>query len=257
MGGVMAVPGLVSPSTSGTRESFEVNPLEGRLRRMRQSVLSAARFHQLEAPRSKVAMVTLTYRDVGGWAAGHITAFLRACRMWLARRGVRFRYVWVSELQSRGAVHYHVLVWLPRGLTLPKPDKQGWWCHGSSRVEWAKFAIGYVAKYASKIAQKSWSGWPPGLRMHGRGGFEALARSCARWYSLPGWARAVCDVAGAAVRAKGGGLVIRSTGVYLPSPWRVSLGGCRIVAEKVFEYLGGLRASGPFSWLPGRAPAWQ
>ena len=80
-------------------------------------------------------MLTLTYREVGAWHPRHISELLQRVRVWLRRRGERLRYVWVGELQQRGALHYHVLCWLPRGLTLPKPDKQGWWTHGSTRIE--------------------------------------------------------------------------------------------------------------------------
>jgi Protein of unknown function (DUF3296). len=42
----------------------------------------------------------------------------------MERRGHKLPYVWVAELQKRGALHYHVLLWLPRGLTLPNPTSK-------------------------------------------------------------------------------------------------------------------------------------
>jgi hypothetical protein len=177
--------------------------------------------------------------------------------MWLKRRGHRLRYVWVAELQQRGALHYHALLWLPRGLSLPKPEKKGWWPHGSTRIEWARKPAGYLVKYASKLDSKVGLGFPPGARLHGKGGLEELGRSVSRWFNLPHWARGVCDLAGAAVRIKGIGLVERDSGVCLPSPWRLSRSEAgTLYAQRVFSYIDALRdVAGPFSWLPGHEGA--
>jgi hypothetical protein len=250
--------GLVTSHTSGTHDDLiEIDPFLTRLRRMARSVLTAANMHEFELRhrRFKPAMLTLTYREVGGWHKRHISELLQRIRVWLRRRGHRLRYVWVAELQQRGALHYHVLLWLPRGLTLPKPDKQGWWTHGSTRIEWARKPAGYLAKYASKLDSKVGIGFPPGARLHGKGGLEEYGRSVAQWFNLPQWAREVCDLAGRAVRVKGIGLVERDTGVCLPSPWRVSRSPSGTTfAQRVFCYVDALRGvAGPFSWLPARA----
>ena len=251
--------GLVTSHTSGTPlESglIEIDPILTRMRRMRRSVLTAARMHEFELrhKRHKPAMLTLTYREVGQWNPKHISELLQRIRVWVRRRGHGLRYVWVAELQQRGALHYHLLLWLPRGLTLPKPDKQGWWTHGSTRIEWARKPAGYLAKYASKLDSKSGIGFPRGARLHGRGGLDELGTSVAQWFNLPQWAREVCDLAGRAVRVKGIGLVERDSGVCLPSPWRVSCSPSGIFAEKRFSYMDALRdLGGPFSWLPRAA----
>jgi hypothetical protein len=248
--------GLVTSHTSGTSGSLiEIDPFLTRLRRLRRSVLTAVRMHEYELlhKRHRPAMLTLTYREVGGWNPRHISELLRHVRNWLKRRGHRLRYVWVAELQQRGALHYHALVWLPRGLTLPKPDKQGWWPHGSTRIEWARKAAGYLAKCASKLDSKVGIGFPSGARLYGKGGLEEYGRAVAQWFNLPTWAREVCDLAGRAVRLKGVGLVDRESGVCLPSPWRMSRSesGTTLV-ERKWSYLHGLRGvDGPFSWLPG------
>lgn len=253
--------GLVTSQTSGTpTNSIEIDPLLTRLRRMSKSVLTAARMHEFELlqdkrSRFKPVMLTLTYREVRGWHELHISELLQRIRVWLRRRGHKFRYVWVGELQQRGALHYHVVLWLPRGLTLPKPDKQGWWTHGSTRIEWARKPAGYLAKYASKLDSKVGYGFPAGARLHGKGGLDEFGRSVAQWFNLPQWAREICDLAGRAMRVKGSGLVERGTGVCLPSPWRVSRSPCgTLFAERTFCYLDALReVAGPFSWMPGAA----
>ena len=120
--------GLVSSHTSGTQVGLiEIDPFLTRLRRLRRAVLTKARMHEFELrhQRHKPALVTLTYREVGDWQPHHISDLLQRIRVWLRRRGHRFRYVWVAELQRRGALHYHVLAWLPRGLTLPETRQAG------------------------------------------------------------------------------------------------------------------------------------
>ena len=248
-------PGLVHSHTSGTQlNQVEIDPHLTRIRRLRRCVVTAARMHEFELlkQRAKPAMLTLTYRKVGDWHPRHISDLLQRVRVWMKRRGHRFRYVWVSELQQRGALHYHVVIWLPRGLTLPKPDKQGWWPHGSTRIEWARKPIGYLIKYASKLDSKIGTGFPPGARLHGSGGLQDLGKAVAQWFRLPQWAREICDLAGRAVRRKGLGLVDRESGVCLPSPWWVSRSESgTFVAERRWSYLGTYGdGTAPFSWLP-------
>ena len=97
-------PGLVTSHTSGTSEGLvELDPFLTRLRRLRRSVLTAARMHEFELRHKafKPAMLTLTYRQVGDWQPHHISELLRRIRNWLQRRGHRLRYVWVAELQQQ------------------------------------------------------------------------------------------------------------------------------------------------------------
>ena len=195
-----------------------------------------------------MAMLTLTYRDVNGFEPRHISALLKHIRQWLSRRKKPFIYVWVAELQQRGALHYHVLIWLPRGLTLPKPDKQGWWTHGSTRIEWAKRPIGYLCKYVSKLDIKG--GLPKGARLHGSGGFDQFARTIRQWFNLPTWLKHIAGVGSKFVRVKGIGLVDRDSGICLQSPWRVSCYGGRVFATKIFDYPDSMtNVSGPYSLI--------
>lgn len=173
--------------------------------------------------RYRAAMITLTYREIAGWQGRHINEFVKHVRQWLARRGHEFRYVWVAELQSRGAVHYHLVTWLPRGVTLPKPDKQGWWTHGSSRIEWARRPVGYLTKYASK---GDLGEMPRGLRLHGRGGLDQSQRRVVSWWLLPRYVRIAFQLPFLVIRrALGGGWLAVDTGEWIPScgrPWLAS-----------------------------------
>ena len=226
-GAGMVPAGLVSLETSGKFDPE--NPeyqRKRRLGRMRRAVTTAARTIQETITRGgfrwKPVMVTLTYRPGERWGSRHVSDFLGHVRKYLARRhDCALHHVWVSELQSRGAVHYHVLLWLPRGITLPKPDKQGWWAYGSTKIEWARSPAGYMAKYASKGS--SAHELPKGLRLHGRGGLTASQRQIVRYWCLPRYVRehfqsegqkdnALPDV----VRMAGGGWIDRATGEWMP-----------------------------------------
>lgn len=246
--------GLVTNTTSDTQAISILNPVEGRKRRMKRSVQTAARCHSTDtSERLRPFMVTLTYAALDGWSKGHITAFVKAARQYYRRQGARFRFVWVAELQQRGAVHYHVLVWLPVRMQMVKPDKRGWWPHGMTRVDrLVRNAVGYVTKYVQKF--DSVGQFPKGIRLHGSGGHDKKGRQIKSWVARPGWARSLAGVNTRVVRCEGGGLVCTDSGVRLTSPYRVTFdGGPNGICRKQFEYIGGIPdIGGPFSsWADG------
>ncbi len=190
---------------------------------MRRSVITSARLMQEDVQRGgfrwKTAMLTLTYRPEAQWDPRHVTQCIKAIREYLRRRGHPFRYVWVLENTKAGRPHYHLLIWLPRGLTLPKPDKRGWWPHGWTRIEWARSPVGYLAKYASK--GDSGHGFPKGARLCGSGGLSLRARLERAWWMAPQWVKEHFSIEDRPARAPGGGWMSRATGEHLPSPWRL------------------------------------
>lgn len=244
--GAAGASGLVSSQTSGTSVAravlLRVDREASRVRRLQCSVLTAARLHVAQRPRWKVAMVTLTYAPGCDWAPGQISDLVRHIRQYLKRRGIPMRHAWVQEFTKRGRPHYHLLLWLPLGITLPKPDKRGWWTFGMTKIEWARNAVGYIAKYASKADSLH----PPakGARMHGNGGvtfdpvmcdkggtvapFPVPGRMEQRWWKLPAWMRAIVEPTERIRRAAprtGGGLVSADTGEVYRSPWVVIFKG--------------------------------
>lgn len=156
-------------------------------------------------------MVTLTYRDVNGWSGRHLSEYLGSLRKWSKRRGFTVRYVWVAEMQERGAIHYHVLIWLPRGITMPKADKQGWWPHGMTRTEWARRPVGYMVKYASKGETAP---LPKGARMYGTGGLEGEYLGWYRWHKRPLWLREIAGPDEVVRPSPGGGRLNMTTGEF-------------------------------------------
>lgn len=111
-----------------------------------------------------LTMYTLTYTGIDDWAPRHISGCLR----WLRAQGVR-AYVWVGELQRRGAVHYHVLCLLPEGQRWVKPSAAaGGWARGftwvTPNIERPLYIMKYLQKEVSKHGRTK---FPRGFRLYG------------------------------------------------------------------------------------------
>lgn len=229
--------GLVPSKTSDTDRlevSFDPRIVrERRIKHLRRTVWACGHLHRLAVPnghREHVWFVTLTYRGVHDWRPRHISNCLKTVRNWCKRRGVPLRYLWVAELQQRGALHYHLAIWLPKRIQLPKFDKQGWWPHGMTQRVIAKNAVGYLMKYLSKISP--FHDFPRGVRLHGYGGLTQQARSICAWLNLPSWCKQRFGVG--ELRTINGRRVVRETGeileamyhrVFLPSGMRLYANG--------------------------------
>lgn len=243
---------------------------------MRQALWGASHFLGLgdKGFRPPVAwMVTLTYARADGWRAEHMKRAIDAYRRWTSLRGLRCRYAWVAEIQDgtrkeraegnavvrgRGAVHYHLMVWLPQGVSCPmfdKPQRIGartkrvFWPHGMTQREIARTSVGYLMKYASKGNREGYS-FPKGLRVFGVGGLDDQGKQVRSWLGLPEWAKRLYG-AGELARCAGR-LVVRATGELLVSPWvREQSGG------GVFVRLEGTMAerwfTGPYSVISAHA----
>lgn len=221
--------GLVySSATSGTPEGkgpgwAEVTLLcrQLRVKRMQRSVKAAARAIQevalAGASRVQPWMLTLTYAPGQEWAPRHVSDLLQRLRQWARRRGFEIPYVWVAEMQQRGAVHYHVVVWVPVRYSLPKPDKQGWWRYGMTRTERAKRALSYIMKYATK---GDTSYFPRGLRLSGSGGLTTPGRAVKYWLTLPVWVVARVRTFQRVSRLPGGLWLVEQTGEVLRGAWQ-------------------------------------
>lgn len=201
---------------------------ERRVKRLRRNVWAAGRLLKLSAPRDRVLFVTLTYdtrgtlgRGAHDWQPCHIKDALKRYRRWAKGLGIPVRYVWVAELQQSGTMHYHVALWVPRYVTMPKWDKAGpgrgpFWPHGMTRTEVARDAVGYLMKYMSKIGGHH--NYPKGARIYGIGGVDRDLASIRSWLNLPEWCKALHGVGEVVTRF--GRRVVRETGEILASPWR-------------------------------------
>jgi hypothetical protein len=198
-----------------------------RIDRMRSMLLSRARLIQSRLASSgarwKAAFLTATYADdQDDFDARQISILMKHIRRWAKRRGFTVPYLWVLERgEKRGRLHYHVVVWLPKGYSMPKPDKQGWWRFGSTNIQWARHApVGYLAKYMGKGGPSDLP-MPKGARLHGSGGMTAIERAKVCWLHAPAWVREHWDSWDLMPRrATGGGWVSRVLGDWLPSPYQ-------------------------------------
>ena len=186
--------------------------------------------------------VTLTYAKAGAWRPNHIQKAFDGFRRWCKRRGHTCKYTWVAEIQPKRAertgdnvVHYHALVWLPVGVSMPfwdKPTRSGsrevvpFWAHGMSNTEEAKSGVGYLMKYLSKLGELTV--FPDNLRLYGMGGLDPLARQVRSWYNLPQWAKCLYGVGD--LRRLGSSLVVVETGEVLNPMYSCQLvpGGLRL-----------------------------
>jgi hypothetical protein len=219
--------GLVNPETSDAWNPHDPEcQRKRRLGRMRRCIISAAECIQRDLDalpvRYRPIMITPTYRPGVSWEPRHLSRLVQRIREHLKRKGLVMRYVWVAELQRNGRVHWHLVLWLPWNTRLPKPDSQGWWPHGMTRIELARRPIGYLLKYASKGTPGL--SFPRGLRLSGRGGLGAESRRAVRWAALPRYVReAFTQLLGEylpsvnAYPCPGGGYVCRETGVWVQS----------------------------------------
>lgn len=227
-----------------------------RLARLRRNILTAANLHGMadhgQRP-SRPWFVTLTYAHIDGWRSDHVSRAVQAFRRWCHGHGVPCRYEWVAELQARGAVHYHLIAWLPARLAMPKWDKQRdktgavWWPHGMSNRQRCKSGAGYLAKYISKMGE--FHRFPKGMRLYGVGGLFSDGRNIRSWWNLPEWARRLHGV-GELVRKASRGLVVRSTEQMVASPYSVR----RVQGGLIVRLVGAVAErfhDGPYSTYRG------
>lgn len=224
---------------------FEVDTGEIRVNRTRRNVFTNARLMddmcpQVEGKKDKWAMVTATYRDGVEWERRQITRLVKCIRRYVEERGFVFRYVWVLEMTKRGRPHYHLAIKLPHGVKLPKPDEAGWWTHGMTRIEFARYVVAYLAKYLSKV--NSFDHYPKGARASGFGGLDDEAKRERRYWAAPSYVRDGFGEAANPFRALGGGWVDRETGELMPSRYQLVGRFGRIVKLRD-------------TWLDGRLPS--
>jgi len=241
--------GLVYYKTSDTpvqlgRVTIEIDPLQARAQRLRKSVITGARLHDQEAQkgsrRGAWYFLTLTYRDGSNSGARDVSELLKRMRGYFNRlrdgrerwNGEVFRYVWVGELTQRLRPHYHLMIWVPKGMYFGKVDQRGWWPHGSTQIEKARNCVGYLAKYASKFTSVTAGAYPKGFRTHGVGGLDTESKRELRWWKAPKEAREALG-GDADIRKTKGGWFDRLTGVFWPSPWKVTFAFGRTIAWKV------------------------
>lgn len=169
-------------------------------------------------------LFSLTYRNGDDWKPNHIQKLLKTVRTHLYRRGIKLLYVWVAELQKRGALHYHIIIWLPQGFKLPKFGRCGWWPHGFTDQKIASKSFGYLMKYISKNDTKH--SYPKGVRIYGFGGCDNVVKQRVRFYKSPVSVRTEIEDQGLTyhdvdIRKISGGRVDYLNAKFYPSDWKI------------------------------------
>ena len=215
---------------------------EMRLKRLRTGLAVGARLmqEQWQAIPHVCLMVTLTYRPGVEWKAKHISAYCNAFTKWLERQQSSGCYLWVMETTKAGVPHYHVLIWMKKGLFMPKADRRGWWPHGMTKTEVAVAPVQYMAKYTSKGFEHA---LPRRARIAGGGGLLLEHRRSRSWCLLPAYARRAFDTSDDVIRAPGGGFLSRRTGHFLISEWQL----CAVGRGKVRLVYRGAAGGADFS----------
>jgi hypothetical protein len=126
------------------------------------------RIYKAKGIAPRLVMITLTYGDAEtehkkseGWEPNHIRDFMLGLRKLLGNK--LWAYARVAEMQTRGSLHYHIMMYVAPGTKIPKPDEAGLWPHGMTKIETVKRGPWYILKYAGKDYQKD--GLPAGARM--------------------------------------------------------------------------------------------
>ena len=263
-------PGLVSVSTTLTEGIsspswfvslaqmqaavlIEIDPAKARVTRLRKGLgVGAKRLHNMYRGKQNQLLVTLTYAgDNRDWRPEHISTYIACVQRWHKKQtGVTgLRYAWVAELQKRGVIHYHIVFWLKKGLTMPKADKQGWWRHGMSNTKRATAPVAYLMKYVSKVDQKNVGSFPHGARIFGLGGLDKTGRDCKRWVLWPSYLQGNAAAGDPFKPAVGGGYTNAETGEHFCAEFAPSGGGFKHFV-RVHTHARAIDANGPFSWFP-------
>ena len=116
---------------------------------------------EVQQGRGKVIRVGLTLRPGEEWRPRLVSEF--AARLRKEMGPSLLGYCTVTEMQARGAAHFNFIIWHDRRYWFPKPDKAGWWRHGSTDVTPCKSVrdVMYAARYVGKEGQKGGPGGPP------------------------------------------------------------------------------------------------
>lgn len=162
----------------------------------------------------RAVALTLTYRNAAAFSRKHISAFLDRVRSALKRMGYSLPYAWVLECARQ--LHYHLLVWLPRGYTLDPAKLSKWWPWGSTWVASCR-SVKAWGRYMAKF--DSTAKLPKGARLYGYGGLDEDGKLAVSRAALPRWLLVLLPAGHRARRCPGGGWVDIVTGEIYRSPY--------------------------------------
>lgn len=201
--------------------------LKRRLRTVREKIRIIVQ-EQRRIARSKglyAVALTLTYRNGEQFAQKHVTGFVSHLRLKLKRMGHTLPYVWTLERAS--VLHYHLIVWLPRGFSVDHKSLERWWPWGSTWIEACRNVRGWT-RYIGKSEDKQ--NLPPRARIFGSGGLDEAGKAQVFTATLPYWLRVMefCEVTITRWHRK---WVNIETGEIFKSPWEWTPKGFQLKAD--------------------------
>lgn len=175
--------------------------------------------------------VTLTYEDEHTHQAQDLSKFLQRLRAQIRRLYPDVPLLYLSSLDRTahgstldGILHYHLLIWLPRGFRLEHDRLARWWPHGSTWNECCRNLRDWV-RYITKATSAM---FPKGARLYGYGGLDRAGKYSISRSSWPIWVKRLIPYGEHAKRVAGGGWVHMETGLWFESPWQWSPRGIRL-----------------------------
>lgn len=198
----------------GTSATAASRKRKNAARKKLNRVIKEQRRYAKDANLRAVAL-TLTYRDAVALSGKHISTFLDRLRRLLKRIGQGILpYVWVLERASQ--LHYHLLIWLPRGYALDPAKLSKWWRLGTTWVESCR-SVKAWGRYITKF--DSIGNLPKGARLYGCGGLDDAGKTAAARAGLPRWLQGLLPVGQRVRRCPGGGWMDIVTGEIYRSPY--------------------------------------
>jgi len=138
---------------------FYVDNNKVRYNRLRHRVHDWAAILDEAGLKYRLYMIGVTYSPDQTWHKLDISKLMVAIRKRLG--GKLLGYAWVSELQERGEIHYHIMLAVKPGTYIPMLDRSGLWTHGSSHFSKDKpKSPFYIVSYCKKKYQKDYSLFP-------------------------------------------------------------------------------------------------
>ncbi|WP_456264896.1 rolling circle replication-associated protein [Paraburkholderia madseniana] len=206
----------------GTSATPAIRKRKNAARKKLKCIIKEQRRYAKEANLRAVAL-TLSFGCDADFSAKHVSRFLDQVRRSLKGRDHCVPYAWVLERASR--LHYHLILWLPRGHALEKGKLARWWPWGSTWVaacESVKAWGRYICKFDS-IAKL-----PKRARLFGCGGLDCEGQVAVARATLPQWLQALLPRDHRARRLTGEGWVDLETGQlhhspYVWTPWGMML----------------------------------
>lgn len=215
-------------------KKIETSPslsLEQRRRRKKQRAKLKnviAEVNRMSASKKTYALcMTLTYKSADDFDTKNISSFIDKLRRWL-RRTHKCKLVYAWALERESSLHYHLIIWLPLGVSLDMDRLSKWWSLGSTWLERCRDVYrwgSYIAKFA-----KPKKPFLRGTRLYGYGGLDATARIAIARKSMPVWLLRILPLKDRARRRKGGGWENLDTGEIYLSPYKWSPLGMLLVA---------------------------